>query len=707
MPVEELRARGLLLRSFHDDQVEPRMFSVRRASVATCGVQLFRAEVLEKELPVRSSATVVLAHLLGPLFTRWVGWLQVRGAEVGEHLGDDVYTLRLDGDPEMVADLPFVGRVRPYEVSDRIRVVTAPEALREVDPAVTVDVTLHSFGDEGLADWIEDNGGQVIEAGSRRVRYIARRDGMVTWQLSSDPAVALIDEAPRTEPANDHARALVGIATVGSHRGAGQVVAVADTGIDSQHPDLAGKLKSVVDLAGRGATSDTDGHGTHVAASIAGAPSPPGQYGGMASDAQLHFQAISDASGQLIGARIVSTILRDAEQNGASIVNFSWVEQGGAGRYSASADALDEFVWDSPELLVVVAAGNQGTEATAVSGQVGALRRRTVAPPGTAKNCLCVGASRSDRIGVQAPQPQDWKTWFPPNRFLNDPIATEALSGDDQALDARSGRGPCAENYRIKPDVVAPATFICSARANVGAAGSFWALHAQPDYAYNGGSSMATAIVSGCAAIARDWLVNACNHTPSAALLRALLVNGTTWLTAWDAVQDGNECPNYHQGFGRIDMARTLPDPSRPDLTVEVLDADVGNGLALDDPDQPVWLTFEVTRSAHPLRLCLAWTDPPGVGVQHPLELVLTLDSPTDPDQPLDIRRGNERSPGRLAGSDEADRWNNVHVIRFNAPDPGTYTVSVSPNVATFRHGPQPFALVISGCLTVQIPAHK
>ena len=183
-------------------------------------------------------------------------------------------------------------------------------------------------------------------------------------------------------------------------------------------------------------------------------------------------------------------------------------------------------------MLVVAAAGNQGTEsAPPPYGQVGHSAKRTVAPPGTAKNCLSIGASRSDVTGVGATlMPQNWQTWFPGNGFRNSPIASDALSGDDECLDARSGRGPCAADERIKPDLVAPGTFICSAHANVGSAGAFWALHANSDYAYHGGSSMATAIVSGCAAVVRGWLVNDHWHMPSAALLRALLVNGSVTL---------------------------------------------------------------------------------------------------------------------------------------------------------------------------------
>ena len=45
---------------------------------------------------------------------------------------------------------------------------------------------------------------------------------------------------------------------------------------------------------------------------------------------------------------------------------------------------MDEFVRDHPDMLVLISAGNSGR-----SGP------RTVTPPGTAKNCLTVGAAKS------------------------------------------------------------------------------------------------------------------------------------------------------------------------------------------------------------------------------------------------------------------------------------------------------------------------
>ena len=46
-----------------------------------------------------------------------------------------------------------------------------------------------------------------------------------------------------------------------------------------------------------------------------------------------------------------------------------------------------------------------------------------------------------------------------------------------------------------------------------------------------GGTSMAAPLVAGCAALVREYYVSKRHHEPSAALLKATLINGTRWLT--------------------------------------------------------------------------------------------------------------------------------------------------------------------------------
>ena len=71
---------------------------------------------------------------------------------------------------------------------------------------------------------------------------------------------------------------------------------------------------------------------------------------------------------------------------------------------------------------------------------------------------------------------------------------------------------------------------------------------------------MASPVVAGAAAIVRQYFVDHRKYAkPSAALLKATLINGAVW-SECKTVQDAETgMPNYHQGYGRLDLSRTVP----------------------------------------------------------------------------------------------------------------------------------------------------
>jgi serine protease AprX len=182
------------------------------------------------------------------------------------------------------------------------------------------------------------------------------------------------------------------------------------------------------------------------------------------------FQSIMDAQGGLGGLPLdLGELFEQAYDEGARIHNNSW---GATARsaYRTNSLEVDEFVATHPDFLVVIAAGNDGSARVPTHAQAGFVDLFSLKAPGTAKNALTVGASGSDRTIDSGPT---WKTWWPAS-FPDPPIGDEQLSGDAQAMAAFSGRGPCFDQIRMKPDVVAPGTFVLSARAAGAPSDNFW-----------------------------------------------------------------------------------------------------------------------------------------------------------------------------------------------------------------------------------------
>ena len=248
------------------------------------------------------------------------------------------------------------------------------------------------------------------------------------------------------------------------------------------------------------------------------------------------------------------------------------------------------------------------------------------------------------------------------------------------------------DDSRIKPDVVAPGTDIAAARSKDAPLRRFWgAFPGNARYGFMGGTSMAAPYVAGCAALVREWLRTQGGWaTPSAALIKAALINGTVRITGQDSVAELLGEPNFHQGFGRIDMANTLPNPTAPAVRLRFDDTWKQPARILKDSGQRVRYRLQVGAGT-PLRICLAWTDLPANGLQN--RLVLLVD---DGGSQKWIGNTGAAAVMTIAGN-PADPHNNVQVVRVPNPAPGNYTIVVV--AADLLFPPQAFALVVTGDL--------
>lgn len=133
-------------------------------------------------------------------------------------------------------------------------------------------------------------------------------------------------------------------------------VAVIDTGILATHSDLSGQVTKFYDAIQDKEVQayDDNGHGTHVAGTIAAISNNQRGVAGMASHAKLIGAKFLSASGsgQLFHAiRAIDW----AVANGANIINASW---GGGGYSQPLHDSIKRAA--SSGVLFIAAAGNEG-----------------------------------------------------------------------------------------------------------------------------------------------------------------------------------------------------------------------------------------------------------------------------------------------------------------------------------------------------------
>lgn len=470
-------------------------------------------------------------------------------------------------------------------------------------------------------------------------------DNSALLELIEDEDVLAIEPASGVGASNDNTYGIVQsdepqhapIWDRGLH-GEGQIVAFADTGLATESCFFAGR-KKIVGYEDRTDTPDGDatGHGTHVAGTIAGDRYGNGSYDehdGMAPAATLFAQDVAVGDDFTGVAPDLGPMFDSAYQAGARIHSNSW--NGATFRfYDARSRSLDAFVYTHRDFLVLAAAGNLGW-----------MGERTIGAPGAAKNLVTVGA-------------------------------TDSLHKDDVA--PFSGQGPTFDG-RIKPTLLAPGVDISSASST-----------ASCDVTIKSGTSMATPAVAGAAALVRQYLMQVADEearltrlparVPSSALLRAVLLVGAKQLA--QPSHAGAATPMM-QGFGRLDLARSLADGT-------------GGGLRLIARDEGRELETgqaEVIRLQIPddglLDVALAWTDLPAAPMAR-RALVADLDlSILRESDGAAIALGNA-SIGEVAP--EPDRRNVEEVARLHHLPAGIYQIRIYAHDVPLQA--QSFALAI------------
>ncbi len=666
----------------------------------------------------------------GPIRRSDLARLRESGAELLAILPDHAVRVRTDR-PDRLAGIE---RIR---WADRLR----PEQVihPQLDGTQLVRIVLDPGSD------VEAAAATVASAGSTVVRsydsgLIAMADRAASIEIARAVPAQWIEPWSLPEPHNEYGAAIVGadIANDLGYDGSTQIVAVADTGLgagtaSNAHRDIpADRVAGIADYPGSSGFScwnafpdgpiDVDtGHGTHVAGSVLSGGGPAGEGRGAAPGASLYFQAVEDyvdyillCAGlqdgyQLIGLPAdLGDLLQDAYDQGARIHQDSWGASA-AGEYTADSAAVDSFMWQHQDMLMVVSAGNDGRDG---DGD-GVVDDGSIGSPATAKNVLSIGASENARsdlypcdaaltyttcgldggINTLNTYGSSWPADFPAAPLFGDPSA-----GGAQQLAAFSSRGP-TQDGRIKPDVVAPGTWVLSGYSDLyqeqydpapnprnGAYQSDgWGFPYDEHYKYFGGTSMAAPIASGAAAIVRDYYTKAHGLSwISGALVKATLINSATDIA--DENNDGVDdnalpIPNMHEGWGRVDVAAAT-DESHTWFD----DGSVATGT------QVTYATALETGTV-PLKVTLVWSDYQGTGscgscLVNDLDLIVTA-----PDGEQTYVGNNFSGGWTPEGAAATDQVNNVENVYIEVPEAGVWTITVTGSDVPV--GPQPFALVI------------
>ena len=285
--------------------------------------------------------------------------------------------------------------------------------------------------------------GSALTVSGDNLEKIAKTDGVKGIYMDQKLKVmALPDEDNTSSSISATKRLIDDPRSDKSYTGKGVTVALIDTGADSDHEALAGKILAFKDFVNNQTSAyDDNGHGTHCASLIAGKMGT-----GVAPGADLVVVKVMDRSGACYTSDALKALdwcLENKDLYGIRVISFSVGGENPSEGVSLLDEACNKMVQEG--MVMCVAAGNSGPDDS------------SIVIPGDAENVITVGAVD--------------------------------ISGEIFKL---SSRGPTA-NGEIKPDLVAQGVDVVSALA--------WSKNGKSSVS---GTSMAVPQVSGAAAVLEE-----------------------------------------------------------------------------------------------------------------------------------------------------------------------------------------------------------
>lgn len=688
-----------------------------------------------------------LVHFLGPMKESWVWEVERLGGVVERYLGGSAVLVRMT--PEVAEQVRGLGRV-DY--------VDALHPAYRIEPGLlqatgTVEVKIITFAGESVNPvlaFLGRNG--IARTGSaadlRTLSFAENEDfGVVKARVPASllPAIAALRGVEYIEPIYPTRVANVDMQWIHQSdvtntrtewtnglNGTGQIIAIADSGIDFDHEQVR-ESDGVIQLGGLSGPNSfynatdynrrkvirylpmsviTDnklwygpggdpnaakdspldgafsgcrsGHGTAVTSVAAGNDDPitimsPGNNDGIAKGAKVFFEDIGTEgpSSRCTAPTNIDILLSYIPDDYEDMFQPAYdagarihTNSWGSGNsdYDLEARMVDQYMWAHKDFLVIFSAGNDGPSLGTVGSPSVNKDGMSIAWSGNANTCGGGANTQND-------------------------------------LSAGSSRG-FTQDGRLKPDIAATGEGN-SARTSGNPGDSV----ATTDWCWTG-TSYAGPAAAGGAAIVRQYLtegwwptggaVPGNGFTPSAALIKSLLMAGARKMTG--AGTSTSTCgaftyPNCGEGFGRYTLDDSLY------LTGDAKDTwfhDYTTGLTTGQ----TWTTrFWVNSNAQGLRVVLTYTDYPGAVAANPalvnnLNLVIT-----SPDG-LSAYKGscygttfaNSDSRANTCTADVLNAAEGVVLSSGSAAiQSGAWTLSVT--AANVPVGPQPFAVSVIGDL--------
>jgi serine protease len=394
---------------------------------------------------------------------------------------------------------------------------------------------------------VRPRGGESLSALARRLRLdprvasVQRETRAEPRYQPNDPALTEAETAPGTAPGTpvEWWPAREGFpAAWDLERGDDAVVAVIDTGVEDAHPDLSGRIagSATFDPGGGPATSDSVGHGTHVASLACGA----GDNGLGLTGAGLHCRLLaisSDFSDSSVAASIVWAV-----DHGADSINMSFGTSPGARPTQAVIDAIDYAF--AHNVVMVSAAADDPIEEQGHPSNV-------LQPTGTGPD-LTVGKG----LSVTAANFSDQRASFA-GRGTQISLAAYGTYDERTGPPGIFGAFTTNTNDLERGQLGLPPNPPCNCRTT---------FDGDPRYGYLQGTSMAAPMVAGAAALVRRLNPD----LPAADVIRlikqtARRPTGVGWTPdlGWGILDAGAALAAARDMDRRPPVSKVLPAPAR------------------------------------------------------------------------------------------------------------------------------------------------